>query len=506
MRAVGALAAALLLAATTGADAGVPQPSRAATPAGAVPVADRAESAARLGCERRTGADYNGDGYPDLAVGDPNAHVRRPGAGSVHVLLGTEAGLPRVDAADALLTSARAPAALRLADVDGDGCADLVVGSPHAERNRAVIYWGARGARPTFAQVDATALAVAAGAGANVGWSVAAAEGVVAVGAPGEDVAGVRRAGAVHVFTVGPGRKVTERLRITQETPGVPGVAEPGDMFGWSLALGRLGGDPDALDLVIGAPYEDIEAGAGRDAGAITIVYDVTARRGGGRLRGVSRHLAAADDGLTDRAGDRFGYALAYGEWGGLAHLAVSAPGADVAGAADAGAVRLYEAGGKAGPRAVRLLRQGAGGLPDAPERGDEFGHALGFAGGNVLVGAPFEDVRGVPEAGAVTVVPLDGGPGSFVTEGRVRLQAYDHFGWSVTGVGEEWMAVGVPDEQATHGGAVALIRLLGDGVHRDVHLLAPGYKGIPHLPHAGGLPRPREIGASVDFGAVVAG
>ena len=366
--------------------------------------------------------------------------------------------------------------------MDGDGCADLVVGSPHAERNRAVIYWGARGARPTFAQVDATALAVAAGAGANVGWSVAAAEGVVAVGAPGEDVAGVRRAGAVHVFTVGPGRKVTERLRITQETPGVPGVAEPGDMFGWSLALGRLGGDPDALDLVIGAPYEDIEAGAGRDAGAITIVYDVTARRGGGRLRGVSRHLAAADDGLTDRAGDRFGYALAYGEWGGLAHLAVSAPGADVAGAADAGAVRLYEAGGKAGPRAVRLLRQGAGGLPDAPEEGDEFGHALGFAGGNVLVGAPFEDVRGVPEAGAVTVVPLDGGPGSFVTEGRVRLQAYDHFGWSVTGVGEEWMAVGVPDEQATHGGAVALIRLLGDGVHRDVHLLAP-VQGHPPPP-----------------------
>jgi len=496
VRAVGALAAALLLAATTHAG-GVPRPAGA----GAV----RAAEAARLTCDTRTGADYNGDGYPDLAVGDPNAHFRKPGAGSVHVLLGTEEGFPRVDAADALLTSARAPAAMRLADVDGDGCADLVVGSPHAERNRAVIYWGGRGARPAFAQVDATALPVDAGAGANAGWSVAAAEGVVAVGAPYEDVGGVRRAGAVHVFTVGPGRKVTKALRITQDTPGVPGVAEPGDMFGWSLALGRLGGDPDALDLVIGAPYEDIEAGAGRDAGAITIVYDVT-RRGGGGLRAVSRRLDGADDGLPDRAGDRFGHALAYGEWGGLGYLAASAPGADVGDAADAGVVRLYESGGKAGPRAVRLLRQGAGGLPDAPERGDEFGHALGFAGGHLLVGAPFEAVRGLPEAGAVTVVPLDGGPGSFVTEGRVRIQAYDHFGWSVTGVGEEWMAVGVPDEQATHGGAVALVRLLGEGVHRDVHLLAPGFKGIPHLPHAGDRPRSREIAASVDFGAVVTG
>lgn len=500
-RVAGVLAAATLLLGLLSAPGGAAEGTAEGTSGGA----------AGVGCAGRVRSDYNGDGYPDLAVGDPNARFREPGAGSVHLLLGTAEGFPAVHAADSHLTEARAPWAMRLTDVDGDGCADLVVGGPHAaeKRDRVMIFWGGRRFRPVFAQVGATPLAVDTAAGAALGWSVAAAEGVVAVGAPTEDVAGVSRAGAVYVFTVGPGRTVSRPIRITQEKAGVPGKAGSGDMFGWSLVLGRLGGDPDALDLAIGAPHEDIDGAGGRDAGTVTVLYDVTAGEPGGRLRGTRWSLPEAAPGVPGRAGDRFGYAVAYGEWRGKGYLAVSAPGAQVAGAAEAGMVRLFESAGDAGgepaePRPVRSLRQGAGQVPGRPEPGDGFGFSLAFAGGHLLVGSPFESVRNVPEAGAVVVVPLDGSRGSFVTQGRARVQAYDHFGWSVTGVGERWMAVGVPDERATRGGAVALVPIRGG----EVHLLAPGHKGVPHLPDRrdGGSPRPHEIGESVDFGAVVAG
>ncbi len=474
---------------------------------GADTVHARAGGPDRPACGKTAGPDFNGDGYADLAVGDPNGRTFQDGRGSLHLLRGTAEGLPRLDATDARLTEAQGPVSLRLADVDGDGCADLVAGSPHDDsekRDHATIYWGGRGR--SIPQVTHANLTVGRGERewSGLGWSVAAAEGVVAVGAPFEDVDGVTDAGAVYVFTVGAYHDPSEPIRITQDSPGVPGNDEPGDLFGWSLALGRLGGDPDAVDLVIGAPYEDTDgkgkqSGTGmRDAGAVTVLYDVTSdKRSGTRW-----NLGEVTTEVESRGGDKFGYSLAYGEWRGAGRLAVGAPGADVPGAADAGIVQLFQ-----GMDPTRSLRQGWRGLPDAGEKGDGFGHSLAFAGGHLLVGSPFEADRDLPEVGAVTVVPLDGSPASFVTQGRARMQAYDHFGWAVSAAGDGWMAVGVPDEQATHGGAIALVPLRGG----EAHLMAPGYRGFPQLPVLNAVngnrrPRPHEIGRSVDFGAVLAG
>lgn len=87
----------------------------------------------------------------------------------------------------------------------------------------------------------------------SVQLSLAASDGLVAVGHTGEIVSGKENAGAVYLFTANtakPGR-LKFRQRITQGAAGVADQAETDDLFGYSVAVldGRL---------AISAPGEDI--------------------------------------------------------------------------------------------------------------------------------------------------------------------------------------------------------------------------------------------------------
>ncbi|WP_432194498.1 FG-GAP-like repeat-containing protein [Streptomyces sp. bgisy027] len=80
----------------------------------------------------------------------------------------------------------------------------------------------------------------------------------VAVGAAGATVSGRSQAGAVVVlYGSASGVTSTRRTVIHQDSAGVPGAAETGDLFGSSLAAGDLDRDGYS-DLVVGIPNETI--------------------------------------------------------------------------------------------------------------------------------------------------------------------------------------------------------------------------------------------------------
>ncbi|WP_326825771.1 hypothetical protein [Streptosporangium sp. NBC_01756] len=428
-------------------------------------------------CSTASGNDFDGDGTDDVAVGDPSADLAGAGgAGAVHVLSGRGTGgtvvsAPEPGAGDGFGWS------VRLTHLDADRCADLLIGAPYAdvagERDAGAVYAVYGGAQRRTVRV----VAPRPEPDAHFGWSLAAGGTLVAVGAPYEDADGVADAGSVYLFQAG---GLGGARRISQDSEGVSGNSETGDMFGWSVAIGRLGGAAGEADLAVGAPYEN-DDGAGRqdgagktDSGSIAVLFDV--RSSQGRYTGRKWDLHEIVD--TD-AGDRFGYAMAYAQEGDVGYLAVSAPLGDGGRVKDSGLVALFQASGTAEITLARTFDQGTEG---APGEGYGFSLALTAEGGvRLAVGVPFD---GPDQRGGVQVIPL-GNPGQAgpVAWGR----AGDHVGWAVGFSGNRLVA-GAPDQ-----GASGAVTLLGRNDATGIRL-APGAGQVPAV----------DGGGPADFGAAV--
>ena len=173
-------------------------------------------------------ADFNGDGFDDLAIGVPGEDVGGvDGAGGVNLLYGSAGGLSNVG--DQLWTQGTAGvandpetgdqfgAALAAGDFNGDGFDDL------------------------------------------------------AVGVPEEGLGVLSAAGAVHViFGSASGLTNANDQIWTQDIAGVLGQAETGDRFGSALIVGDYDGD-GFDDLAIGVPGEDLDDING--AGGAVVLY-----------------------------------------------------------------------------------------------------------------------------------------------------------------------------------------------------------------------------------------
>jgi FG-GAP repeat len=440
----------LLLAAAVAANA-----PRAARPATVM----RAEQASD-----DVGADFNGDGFADLAVGVPGESVTVGDrdindAGAVHVIYGSRLGL------------------------NGDTPLDDEVW--HQNRFSGFVATPEPG--------DSFGYALAAGDFNGDGFDD------LAVGVPFEDVPyrshQIADAGEVDLLRGSPTGLVATIEVLRQGVQPLGSAPQKGDSLGFSLAAGNLGRDPDSGpldDLVIGVPYEDWPRRGSvslsgrdcpcpvKDSGAVQIV---SGGRSGRLLVGPSQYWTQ-DEGdptpplIVDRAeeGDRFGFsvlALNVGR-GREDDLIVGVPYEDLPGAKDAGGVQVIYAGlvHPAFPvqpvvSGNQFWHQDIRNIPGKAEPGDHFGWALAGADfgldqtGDLAIGVPDEDVGDHPSAGVVNVLY---GSSTGLTSRAARVwhqgspgvqggpENFDRFGFALTagefGFGAPAdLAVGVPEE-----------------------------------------------------------
>jgi hypothetical protein len=465
--------------------------------------------------ERRTRAassggvsgDFNHDGFPDLAVGSPGESIFAglkllDDAGAVHVIYGVANGLSgsgsqewtqnSTDVLDAAEFGDEFGSAVAAGDFNGDLFDDLAVGVPeegvsgfaHAGTVN-VLYGGASGLQASSPDdqvwtqntksVDDSAegddrfgAAVVAGDFNHDGFDD------LAVGVPGEDIPAAD-AGSVNVLYGGVGglQVVSPADQVLwQDAPGIQGAAESGDGFGSSLAAGDMG-NPNGTgaglesDLAVGAPGEDV--GSISDAGAVNVIFGTPSG-----LSSTGNQIWDQDEtnvGDSCEAGDRFGTALAVGNFGGAgtrSDLAVGIPGEELGtGVVDSGAVQAFygiDAGLTTDNQQI-FDQDFPAEVDGARESGDLFGSTLAagqLSSGqaDLAIGAPGEDSGSIVDSGAVNVI-YGGTSGLQLTNPADQLwdqdsanvdgqdEAHDLFGSALTisGVGRQWLAVGVPWE-----------------------------------------------------------
>jgi hypothetical protein len=342
--------------------------------------------------------DFDADGYDDLAIGAPGEDG---GAGTVHVLRGSPAGLTTSGTRRFTQATAGIPgdpdpgdgfgAALAAGRFDAGESEDLAIGAPGEDGGGAVHVLPSAAASGAKRLSRATADLEGSPA---TGFGTVLASGDLggdaradlAVGSPEDG------AGAVNVLLGGPtGITVAGDALWTQDSPGVPDASEPGDRFGAALAVGP------ARALVVGAPGEGVGSAPG--AGAITVL-------GSGAAQFLHEASASVPGALG--AGHGFGSSVAVTRPRGAAPwLGVGAPGERVSSYASAGSVSVLGiAGGTVTTTGARFISQSMAGVPDVAEPGDGFGSELAPLGPALAVGAAGEDIGALADAGAVTVLP----------------------------------------------------------------------------------------------------
>jgi len=510
-------------------------------------------------------ADFNGDGYADLAIGSPNESVFFNGsdvqeAGAVNVIYGSPGGLSTTNNqiwSRASTDVARDPEpfnhfgqALTVGDFDGDGYDDLAIGVPDSfawppDQTKAgvvqLLYGSAAGLTPDVNWVWAQSTTNIPGdPETNDHFGAALTSGDynndsyddLAVGVPGENVAGITNAGAVNIiYGSANGLTFTNPIPhlVTQDLVGSSDPAEMNDYFGSTLATGDFNSD-GLDDLAVGIPDEDIPTPGGNltDAGAIQIFHG----QGFGLVdtftNSADSHFWYADSnpyvaGALEEY-DRFGGSLAAGDFNNDSYddLGVGIPsethGSGSGAILFAGAINVFY-GSITGIDATaawpaQIWHQDSPGIPDNPQFAERFGYSLAAADFNndgyedLAIGIPYEESNPGINIGAVNVlygsgVGITAANNDFLIQGPLLTEDNDQWGYALTaddfdGDGFVDLAIGAPNDTpdvVLNTGSVTVRYSDSSGVPGDFgqQIWHQGSPGIIGTPETG-----EEFGASI--------
>lgn len=441
-----------------------------------ISLGDPAETSDQVGGGMEVG-DFNDDGYSDLAVSVPYEDVNgRYNYGLVHVVYGSpsglntynkhELGLHRYNLGEFRDNARYFGRGMAVGDYDADGIDDLAVGFLGTKVDGidydggAILFFGRTGyglkyaewntkthvVRPTGKSVDSLdqfGYTLVSGYFNNDEFAD------LAIAAPSEKVSGIR-AGTVRIawgrsdWNAGP-------YWLTKINPQVKNEYA---RFGHALAAGNL--DANSRDeLVIGMPGSNFSMK--KDGGLVSVANVLLDGRVVQSLFFQSQNILPGSTGV----GDRFGQSLTIADFNGDKRddLAIGIPGkskgaslTDWNGIPKHGAVMVMYGNGT-WLNNFEVWHQDSAGVAGGREDYDYFGWSLSSGDFNndgktdLLVGAPYEDIGSIRDAGSVQFIwgrssglttAISGQQlfhqGSFSDPGfgTAENEAYDRFGMAL--------------------------------------------------------------------------
>jgi uncharacterized delta-60 repeat protein len=459
-------------------------------------------------------SDFDGDGLADLAVGVPweDDFDDTIDTGGINVLYATATGLAATgnEFWDQETSGSASNGdfdgfgySSASGDFNGDGFADLAAGAPGKYVGSAlhggavsVLYGTPIGLASDGSQKwdqDSAGVGETAETDDFFGWSVGTGDfngdgfDDLAVGVPGETIAGRKSAGAVNVlYGSDTGLTAVGNQVWHQDSIDIGEKAEVSDQFGFALTAADFDGNGHA-DLAVGVPRENL--GKRVDVGLVHAIY------------GSPGGLTAANDDLwhqdvaniNDAAEpyDLFGYALAGGRLNGgvFEDLLVTVAGENLPNKANAGALSvIYGRVSGLSATSDQFWHQNVKGIGDVAETNDEFGLAVAAGDFNgdgyddAAIGIPGENLGKMRDPGAVAVIygsakGLAAYRNQFWHQNSSGIRDFaerdDLFGYSLVAASfghgsQEDLAVGVPLEKVAgvgYAGAVNVLYGAGAGL-----------------------------------------